>query len=200
MLDDGTPEYVPDRLYERLFQPWTLPESEWPLCREDWARVDAITRLPWWGTLLDFGAGDGTLAAMVCSRNRAVDRVYCVEQDEAQLDKQVVLWGEWPLRQKRPSYLASCEPHDGALCCEVLEHMTQEEGHQVLCDIKRVLKPGAILCVTVPEYRGSRAEYPGHIRKFSIGELSDDLLRAGFKTMDEERITGDIWLMARTYA
>ena len=192
-------EYVPDHLYERLFQPWTLPESEWPLCKEDWARVDAITALPWYGTVLDFGAGDGTLAAMVCSRNRAVDCVYGVEQDEAQLDRLVSLWAGWPLRAKRPSYLSSCEHHDGALCCEVLEHMTPDEGQKVLRDIKNVLKPGGMLCVTVPNQAGPRSSYPGHVREFTLAELGRTVTDAGFRVEDGDAIGGKIipvWFMA----
>jgi 2-polyprenyl-3-methyl-5-hydroxy-6-metoxy-1,4-benzoquinol methylase len=201
MSDAGNTEYVPDRLFARLFQPWTLPESEWPLCKEDWARVDAITRLPWKGHLLDFGAGDGTLAAMVASRNPLVVKVRGVEQDRQQCLKADALWEarDWPVYAWNT--LPTSQDYDGALCCEVLEHMTPEEGHEVFCDIRRVLKPGSMLCVTVPWESGTRAVYPGHVRQFSWALLGKMLREAGF-TLDEKLSTDikGIWLMAVCHA
>lgn len=202
MSDAGQPEYVPDHLYERLFQPWKLPESEWPLCKEDWARVDAITNLPWKGRLVDFGAGDGTLAAMVCSRNPEVRRIHCYELDEERIWRAESLWDNeqsWPLDFDLPPITAG--HFDGALCCEVLEHLKDAEAKRVLTHIREALKPGAMLCVTVPYEKGSRAEYPGHIRRFSWASLGASLRAAGF-TLAESRTTDikGIWLMAVCYA
>lgn len=174
-------DYVPDRLYARLFQPWTLPKEEWPLCREDWARVDAICALPWEGRLVDFGAGDGTLAAMVQSRNPEVTGILCVEQDAEQRIKIRGMWGYHGWNLEAVDALGIHKPQiDGALCCEVLEHMTPEQGHQVLCDLKRVMKPGAMLCVTVPVVGSSRSNYPGHVRGFDLNTLRDAVVTAGF--------------------
>jgi 2-polyprenyl-3-methyl-5-hydroxy-6-metoxy-1,4-benzoquinol methylase len=202
MSDAGKPEYVPDHLYERLFQPWTLPESEWPLCKEDWARVDAITALPWEGHLLDFGAGDGTLGALVCSRNPRVEGMKLIECDDERYARARALWFDWPIVPG--NFSAAMESgwgqiYDGALCCEVLEHMTPDEGHKVLCDIKRVLKPGAMLCVTVPNQAGPRAAYPGHVREFTVAELARTVADAGFTIEDGDAIGGKIipvWFMA----
>lgn len=197
MSDAGKPEYVPDHLYERLFQPWTLPESEWPLCKEDWARVDAVTALPWEGSLLDFGAGDGTLAAMVCSRNPSVHDVSCIEANTRLSSKRKVIWDGWPC--KGSSSVEKYDVYDGALCCEVLEHMTPEVGHSVLREIHDGLKPGAMLCVTVPNQAGPRATYPGHVREFTIAELARTVTDAGFTIEDGDAIGGKIipvWFMA----
>jgi 2-polyprenyl-3-methyl-5-hydroxy-6-metoxy-1,4-benzoquinol methylase len=196
MWTDGTAEYVPDKLYQRLFQPATLPAPDWALAREDWARVDAISWLPWKGSLLDFGSGDGTLAAMVCSRNPLVYRVELVEQDAAQTAKALLRWKDWPLHE---THNWTTLEYDGALCCEVLEHLTPDAGHQVLCDIKRVLKPGAMLCVTVPNVAGPRATYPGHIREFDISQFARTVADAGFTIEDGDAIGGKIipvWFMA----
>jgi 2-polyprenyl-3-methyl-5-hydroxy-6-metoxy-1,4-benzoquinol methylase len=194
MSDAGKPEYVPDHLYERLFTPWVLPESEWPLCKEDWARVDAVTALPWTGWVLDFGSGDGTLAAMVRARNPLVSGVQLVEKDDEQRVLAYNRWLDWVCNKTEPPH-----EYDGALCCEVLEHMTPEEGHQVLCNIKRVLKPGGMLCVTVPNQAGPRATYPGHIREFTVAELARTITDAGFTVKDGDAIGGKIipvWFMA----
>jgi len=199
MSDAGKAEYVPDHLYERLFQPWTLPESEWPLCKEDWARVDAVTALPWEGRLLDFGAGDGTLVAMVASRNPMVKCVIGVEKDRRQLGNAAYRWGEWPLWIRNYGMPNPVEKYDGALCCEVLEHMTPEEGHTTLKQIRSVLKPGGMLCVTVPNQAGPRAAYPGHVREFTVAELARTVTDAGFTIEDGDAIGGKIipvWFMA----
>lgn len=178
-------EYVPDRLYERLFQPWRFRAPDWPLCQEDWTRVDTITRFPWCGSLVDFGSGDGTLAAMVCSRNPLVYRVELVEQDASQTMKALHRWKEWPLYE---AHNWTTLDYDGALCCEVLEHLTPEEGERVLLDIKRALKPGAMICATVPCAGGSRDMYPGHIRSFDEFALRDELDRLGFGKIVSFRI------------
>jgi hypothetical protein len=66
----------------------------------------------------------------------------------------------------------------------------------MLCDIKRVLKPGAMLCVTVPLKGGSREVYPGHIRSFTLADIVAEVREAGF-TVDERatRTIKDIWAM-----
>jgi 2-polyprenyl-3-methyl-5-hydroxy-6-metoxy-1,4-benzoquinol methylase len=202
MSDAGNTDYAPDHLYERLFQPWTLPESEWPLCKEDWARVDAVTRLPWKGHLLDFGAGDGTLAAMVCSRNPLVRRIHCYEADEERIGRAQSLWDnetEWPLDFDLPPITVG--HFDGALCCEVLEHLKKKDARDVLSEIHSAMKPGAMLCVTVPKAGGSREKYPGHIRSFTAMDLMACLRNAGFtKFSGGEANISDIWWMAVCHA
>ena len=188
-----SPEYVPDRLYARLFQPWKLPEAEWPLCRDDWRRVNAITSLPWRGTILDFGSGDGTLGAMVCSHNPKVKCVRGVEQDLKQIQRARMLWNGW-----RVDYDTALNPkmnsYDGVLCCEVLEHLTPEAGDKVLGDLKRAMKKDAMICVTVPHPTGPRAEYPGHVRKFFPRGLIALLTEFGFTHLNIGNI-GVIWIM-----
>lgn len=195
-------EYVPDKMYYRLFCPWFLPESERHLGKEDWARVDAICDLPWKGELLDFGAGDGTLGAMVCSRNPDVTHIDQVESDPWQLAEAARLWAEWPLTGH--VLIPDGKLYDGALCCEVLEHLTPEDGHKVLCDIKARLKPGALLCVTVPAEGRSREKYPGHIRSFGAWTLINAVKDAGFTLTGESRVVPEIpdtiWLMAVAHA
>ena len=204
LLGDGTGKDrgdVPDRLFSRLFQPWTLPESEWPLCKEDWSRVDAICDLPWTGRVLDFGSGDGTLAAMVCARNPLVMFVDGIDtypnyRARTQWAKSRML-GRW---SRIPALRAH---YDCALCCEVLEHLTPEEGHAALVAIKAVLKPKGFLCVTVPYRGGSRAIYPGHIRTFSKTSLMNDVRAAGFRGVSEYTIAPyayPIWICATARA
>jgi 2-polyprenyl-3-methyl-5-hydroxy-6-metoxy-1,4-benzoquinol methylase len=186
------PEYVRDKLYERLFQPWVLPPPEWSKANEDWVRVDTITRLPWHGRVLDFGAGDGTLAAMVCSRNPLVFRVDLVEHDHTQVTRAMLRWKDWPLFENNKWRE---NEFDGALCCEVLEHLTEKDAEAVLLDIKKALRPDAQFCVTVPCAGGSREHYPGHIRSFPQFALRDELDRLGFGKVVEAKID-NLWWMA----
>jgi SAM-dependent methyltransferase len=171
---------IPDHLFSRLFQPWTLPESEWPLCKEDWARVDAITALPWQGRVLDVGSGDGTLGAMVVARHPEVEYIQRIEPDPQQIPQTGWMCGRyWPVST---SFHACLERHfDGALCCEVLEHLTPEAGLALLKQIKTACKPGARVCVTVPCCDGSRAHYPGHIRLFEQEAIELVIKKSGLR-------------------
>ena len=172
--------YVPDHLFARLFLPRTLPESEHPLCREDWARVKAICALPWHGRLLDVGSGDGALAGMVCGLNALVTHIDCYEPDPVQKD----VWNpfvygwmiDWHVGMFKPKEGVA---YTGALCCEVLEHVSPSDGLQILSNIKQACAPGAMICVTVPFSGGSRATYPGHIQKFTGDSLRAMLINAG---------------------
>ena len=78
---------------------------------------------------------------------------------------------------------------DKVICSEVLEHIPDYRG--ALAEIRRVLKPGGLLCASVPrrwpeqicwalseEYHNTPG---GHIRIFRADELSGDIERLGFR-------------------
>ncbi|MEZ5558866.1 MAG: class I SAM-dependent methyltransferase [Pseudomonadales bacterium] len=77
---------------------------------------------------------------------------------------------------------------DKVICAEVLEHVPDYPG--VLKEIRRVLKPGGLLAVSVPRFgpewlcwRLSRAYHEvegGHIRIFRSSQLRDAIERQGF--------------------
>ena len=191
-------DYVADRLYQRLFQPFSLPSSDHRLCREDWTRVDAICALPWRGRVLDIGAGDGTLGALVCSRNQAVTDMVAVEPDRDQNNKARRLWSAWPITR------GATWPDgkfDGALCCEVLEHLTPDEAVSTLNRIHERLVPGALCCVTVPHPSGSRADFPGHVNLMNTEALTQALDDAGFDVGTVTTIGHPaIWIMVTSVA
>lgn len=198
-------DYVPDRLYARLYQPWTLPESEWPLAKEDWDRVMAITALPWHGRVLDVGSGDGTLSALLCSRNPKVSDVACFEPDIAQGNRMLEFWGwRWKKLGRYDEFPHDYPgPFDCALCAEVLEHLTPEDGAALLKQIRGVMQPGGMLVVTTPIPGGSRAVYPGHINVMGYPRLRSMLHAAGFDARESEYIParGDaIWLLVVAHA
>jgi 2-polyprenyl-3-methyl-5-hydroxy-6-metoxy-1,4-benzoquinol methylase len=180
MSDAGNTDYIPDHLYARLFQPWTLPAAEWPLAQEDWTRVRRIVDLPWKGQVLDVGSGDGTLGAMVCSHNPAVTALHAYEPDAAQVARARERWAGWPITAIEALDTQADASYDGALCCEVLEHLHEAEGIALLKTIRRLLKPGALFCATVPLNIGPRALYPGHVRQFSWLDFANAIYAGGF--------------------
>ena len=201
-------EYVADRLFSRLIQPWTLPKSDWRLCIEDWARVTAIIALPWSGRILDVGSGDGTLAATLLSVNPNVRFIEGVEQDPLQVERAFTLWVDfvdpWPVTFDT-EWPEAGERFDGVLLCEVLEHMNPHDGAGLMVRALTCCTPGALVCVTVPSAGGSRAEYPGHVRKFTADSLRVDMINAGTTEPRLSFIQPDpdehaIWIMGVAHA
>jgi SAM-dependent methyltransferase len=78
---------------------------------------------------------------------------------------------------------------DAIVVAEVLEHVWND--YDALSEVRRVLKPGGTLAVTVPRYWPERVcwalstEYHtkpgGHVRIYRLDELTDKLRAAGFE-------------------
>ena len=65
---------------------------------------------------------------------------------------------------------------------DVVEHIADQEA--ILHEVHRVLRPGGVLCVTVPAYRwlwSSEDEVAGHHRRYTLQRLVDVLGRCGFE-------------------
>jgi SAM-dependent methyltransferase len=77
---------------------------------------------------------------------------------------------------------------DKIICSEVLEHIPDFEA--VLQEVKRILKPGGLLCVSVPRAWPERLCWwlsdayhqveGGHLRIFKASQLSDQIEALGF--------------------
>jgi len=77
---------------------------------------------------------------------------------------------------------------DAVICSEVLEHLA--DYHRALSEIRRVLRPGGRLALSVPRRgpervcwwlsRGYREEPGGHLRIFRAGELRKEVEGFGF--------------------
>ena len=114
--------------------------------------------------VLDYGAGDGEVAARL-ARRRPEAEVICFEPAPE-------------LRQQAASRtaglagvsLASAEDElpsawaDALLCLEVFEHLPQAETSAALDAMERVLRPGGVLIVGVPQEIGPVAAAKGLFR------------------------------------
>lgn len=76
---------------------------------------------------------------------------------------------------------------DAVLCTEVLEHVAEPE--RVVAELRRVLRPGAPLLVTVP-FVGELHEEPHDHWRYTSHGLSGLLARGGFEDVEVEPLTG----------
>ncbi|MBA6413852.1 class I SAM-dependent methyltransferase [Parahaliea sp. F7430] len=148
--------------------------------------------------VLDLGCGEG----------RHVIAAY-VEAEVQSIGVDLALADLQTTRDKYQDFAAPDDPHrsfalaaatalalpfadnsfDKVICSEVLEHIPDYSA--ALAEIQRVLKPGGLLCVSVPRrwpeklcWALSRAYHQvagGHLRIFRAKELSGEIESLGFK-------------------
>jgi ubiquinone/menaquinone biosynthesis C-methylase UbiE len=90
---------------------------------------------------------------------------------------------------------------DCILCSEVLEHVADDV--KAMSELRRVLKPGGVLVVTVPfqkRFWAEDDEYVGHVRRYDPGELEQKLQAGGFHNVKTYKLSGTIerWLTRRS--
>ncbi len=90
---------------------------------------------------------------------------------------------------------------DCVICSEVLEHVPDDQ--KAVEELRRVLKPGGVLIVTVPyqqRFWAEDDEYVGHIRRYDSGELEQKLQSCGFQTIKTYKLSGMIerWLTRKS--
>jgi SAM-dependent methyltransferase len=90
---------------------------------------------------------------------------------------------------------------DCVLCSEVLEHIPDDL--KALSEVRRVLKPGGTLVVTVPfqkRYWAEDDEFVEHIRRYDPGELERKLSDSGFSRIKTYKLSGpiELWLTRKS--
>lgn len=90
---------------------------------------------------------------------------------------------------------------DCILCSEVLEHIPDDA--KAVSELRRVLKPGGALIVTVPfqkRFWAEDDEFVGHVRRYDPGELEQKLQAGGFHSIRTYKLSGTIerWLTRRS--
>ncbi len=90
---------------------------------------------------------------------------------------------------------------DCVLCSEVLEHVPDDL--KALSELRRVLKPGGILVVTVPfqkRYWAEDDEFVEHVRRYDPGELDQKLSDSGFSSIKTYKLSGPVerWLTRKS--
>lgn len=144
-----------------------------------------------WHTVLDVGAGDGRVSAMLLQRGHVVIGLdWAVGALREFPGHRVVcdLRRHWPLRTRV----------DGAICCEVLEHLTDKEAEAVIEQLSSFTIKGFL--VTVPAGEDLRVltvacpncsspyHIYGHLRSFADYQDIDRLV--GRRAMLNRHIVG----------
>lgn len=156
-------------------------------------------------TVLDFGCGGGG-AALFCGRAGA--DIYFADTDEdklASVEKQLratAARGIHKLLIERTSLDLDNNAMSRVIAMEVLEHTPNPQ--EILAELVRVAKPGALLLLTVPDARGEElqrhvapANYftePNHIQVFTRESFTGLVEGAGL-TVEKYFNQGFYWLL-----
>jgi len=117
--------------------------------------------------ILDLGCGEGVLVEEFRSQGYLVDGL------DLNYESQFVKKGSI----LETGYADSS--YDIVLCLDVLEHLQFEEQEKAICEMKRVLKPGGLLVLSLPNL----AHFASRITFLLLGKL--------LRTSEPERHPGD---------
>lgn len=68
---------------------------------------------------------------------------------------------------------------DLVTCFEVIEHMHEKDGYQLLAGVRNLMAPGATFLLSTPVYDGKKMA-ANHIHEYTVKELESTVKRAGF--------------------
>ncbi len=165
--------------------------------------VRSVVRLQ--GSLLDYGAGDGSLTARLLELGAGP--VYACENHSAGVEALTKKFAGHPLfkgafESARLPTTPGADFFDALFMLEVIEHLEGDAMDTTLRTARGVLKPGGLLVVTTPneeDLDGNKVLCPDcgaifhkvqHVNRFDAQALSDLLGRYGFKA----RFCDAVWL------
>ena len=163
-----------------------------------------ITHIKSWDFVLDLGCGNGqhTLkAAKKCKKIIGLDydsgnlRIGCKIAQERQIKN--VQFRKLNLEKNLPF---KKNVFDKILCLDILEHLLKRK--KLLLEMKRVLKPGGLLFISVPNKNTSWKRLqrrvglnaysdPDHKKEYSFKEVKSFLKQASFKIISLKPVTYD---------
>lgn len=135
-------------------------------------------------TLIDFGSGTGIFLKELNTRFPNINMIgFEYSKMGVEIAKANVPKGSFfqkNMLEEDDEPIDALNSADYAVCTEVLEHV--DNPVLFLKNSRKYLKNGAKLIITVPGGKMSEFDkYLGHRKHFSIKDLSDILLEAGFK-------------------
>ncbi len=128
-------------------------------------------------TILDFGAGIGSLAIEWVAQNGLIPDCIEIDPTQAQIikDRGFACFSDVNKLQKK---------YEAIYTSNVLEHIENDE--QTIKDLYMCLKPGGRLAIYVPAFMclwSQMDELAGHYRRYSRNELCQKVSLAGFKIL-----------------
>jgi ubiquinone/menaquinone biosynthesis C-methylase UbiE len=128
------------------------------------------------GRALDVGCGTGRVAARLAEQGFAVDALD-IEEKVLNIARRVAARRDLSINFalcdfERENECFESEVYDVVVCMEVLEHV--EQWQAVVDGMRRVLKPGGTLIISVPHDPAQFTaidEYAGHYRRFHAADI-----------------------------
>jgi 2-polyprenyl-3-methyl-5-hydroxy-6-metoxy-1,4-benzoquinol methylase len=134
-------------------------------------RKRILEAIPHSSTVLDVGCGVGETMVLLRDMNHCI----CFGLDIAASAVSAVTGkGMQAKTAELPDIPYADQTFDAVVCTETLEHVTDDKG--TIQSIRRVLKPGGVLVLSVPD--GSVDEEDTHVHRFTAARLRDALSRA----------------------
>ena len=153
------------------------PDYWWYVARADLLEVTLRSHVEGAGLTLDLGSADGPSAAWV---REASSRTVSLDIDPRGLDAQGVCGSALALPFEDAVF-------DVVTAFDVLEHCEPEDT--ALDEVRRVLRPGGHLVLSVPAYSWAWTDFDGangHHRRYTTARAAAAVERAGFVT---DRVT-----------
>lgn len=145
------------------------------------------------GSVLDVGFGNGDLLEKVSSNTNL--KLYGIEISDYAL-KKVKKRVKGTLKKGRITKIPfNKEKFDVVVALDVLEHIPPSKTFGALQELKRVMRRGGTLIVSVPlneglpEMLGNNENPNGHVRIYTLELIKAELEIAGFKVKKEEYLS-----------